>query len=133
MQLTPVTRRAPLTLDDRAAARPAGLPDADALKAETRELRDRIGDLQATLYADERYALLIVLQGRDAAGKDGTARKVFSACSPLGVTVTSFRVPTPLELSHDFLWRVHAAVPPKRMIGIFNRSHYEDVLAVRVK
>lgn len=133
MQLTPVTRRAPLTLDDQSAARPARLPDADTLKAETKTLRDRLGKLQAMLYADERYALLIVLQGRDASGKDGTVRKVFGACNPLGCQVTSFKVPTPLELSHDYLWRIHRAVPPKRMIGIFNRSHYEDVLVVRVK
>jgi PPK2 family polyphosphate:nucleotide phosphotransferase len=77
--------------------------------------------------------LLVVLQGRDASGKDGTIKNVFDGCNPQGCRVTSFGVPTPLELSHDFLWRVHAAIPPRGYIGIFNRSHYEDVLAVRVR
>jgi PPK2 family polyphosphate:nucleotide phosphotransferase len=74
-----------------------------------------------------------VLQGRDASGKDGTIRHVFGPCDPQGVHVSSFKAPTDLELAHDFLWRIHAVVPPKRMIGIFNRSHYEDVIVVRVK
>jgi len=133
MQLEPVSRRSPLTLDDRSAARPAALPDDDALKEETRKLLGQLGDLQATLYADARYALLVVLQARDAGGKDGTVRKVFGACNPLGCQVTSFKVPTPEELSHDYLWRVHQQVPARGMVGIFNRSHYEDVLVVRVK
>ena len=133
MQLTPVSRRSPLSLDDRSAGRPDELPDADALKKETKALLKRLGELQATLYADKRYAVLVVLQARDAGGKDGTVRKVFGACNPSGCSVTSFRVPTPLELEHDYLWRVHNAVPPRGMIGIFNRSHYEDVLVVRVR
>jgi PPK2 family polyphosphate:nucleotide phosphotransferase len=134
MQLTPVSRRTPLSLDDASAGRPRDLPDDDdALKEQRDRLLTRLGELQAMLYADARYALLIVLQGRDAAGKDGTIRKVFGACNPLGCEVTSFKAPTPIELSHDYLWRVHQAVPAKGMIGIFNRSHYEDVLVVRVK
>jgi PPK2 family polyphosphate:nucleotide phosphotransferase len=133
MQLTPVSRRTPLALDDRSAARPSELPDAEELKRETGKLLKRLGELQAALYADARYAVLVVLQARDAGGKDGTVRKVFGACNPLGCQVTSFKVPTPLELSHDYLWRVHQAVPARGMIGIFNRSHYEDVLVVRVK
>ena len=133
MEITPVSRRTPLALDDRSAGRPAGFPDDDTLKQEKNALLKRLGDLQATLYADGRFALLVVLQARDAAGKDGTVRKVFGACNPLGCQVTSFKVPTPLELSHDYLWRVHQAVPAKGMLGIFNRSHYEDVLVVRVK
>jgi polyphosphate kinase 2 (PPK2 family) len=134
MQLEPVSRRSPLTLDDRSAARPSALPaDDDALREETRKLLGQLGDLQAMLYADARYALLVVLQARDAGGKDGTVRKVFGACNPLGCEVTSFRVPTPEELSHDYLWRVHRQVPARGMVGIFNRSHYEDVLVVRVK
>src|SRR5215207_4214956 len=133
MELTPVSRRTTLSLDDRSAARPAGLPDGDELKEQTGKLLDRLTELQATLYADGRFALLVVLQARDAGGKDGTVRKVFGACNPLGCQVTSFKTPTPLELSHDYLWRVHQAVPAKGMIGIFNRSHYEDVLVVRVK
>src|SRR3954464_4513744 len=128
MELTPVSRRTPLSLDDRSAARPAGLPDDDALKGQKSELLKRLGELQATLYADGRFALLVVLQARDAGGKDGTVRKVFGACNPLGCQVTSFKTPTPLELSHDYLWRVHHAVPAHGMLGIFNRSHYEDVL-----
>lgn len=133
MQLDPVSRRTPLSLDDRSAARPSGLPDDDTLKDDTKKLLQRLGELQAMLYADGRYALLVVLQARDAGGKDGTVRKVFGACNPLGCQVTSFKVPTPLELSHDYLWRVHQAIPAKGMVGIFNRSHYEDVLVVRVK
>jgi len=133
MQLTPVSRRTPLSLDDRSAARPAELFEGDELKEQTNKLLKRLGELQAMLYADGRYALLVVLQARDAGGKDGTVRKVFGACNPLGCEVTSFKAPTPLELSHDYLWRVHQAVPAKGMVGIFNRSHYEDVLVVRVK
>ena len=133
MQLTPVSRRTPLVLDDRSAARPAELFEADELKEQTNKLLTRLGELQAMLYADGRYALLVVLQARDAGGKDGTVRKVFGAFNPLGCQVTSFKVPTPLELSHDYLWRSHQAIPAKGMVGIFNRSHYEDVLVVRVK
>lgn len=133
MILEPVTARTHLTLSDRTAARPRGLArgDAldDALKAEVEEL----GRLQSRLYADRRYAVLVVLQGRDASGKDGTIRKVFDGCNPMGCRVASFGVPTELERSHDFLWRIHAHVPPRGFVGIFNRSHYEDVLAVRVR
>ena len=133
MQLTPVSRRSPLTLDDASAARPRELPDGDALKEQTKRLLDRLTSLQDKFYADQRYAVLIVLQGRDASGKDGAVRKVFGAFNPSGCSVTSFKVPTPMELAHDYLWRVHQAIPPRGMIGIFNRSHYEDVLVVRVK
>jgi len=90
MQLTPVSRRTPLSLDDRAAGRPDELPDEDELKKATNDLLKRLGQLQATLYADARYAILVVLQARDAGGKDGTVRKVFGACNPLGCEVTSF-------------------------------------------
>jgi PPK2 family polyphosphate:nucleotide phosphotransferase len=93
---------------------------------------ERLSELQHLLYADRRYALLIVLQGLDAGGKDGTIRHVMSGVNPQGCKVTSFKVPTPEERSHDFLWRVHKAVPERGDIGIFNRSHYEDVLVVRV-
>lgn len=91
-----------------------------------------LDELQELLYAEKKRALLIVLQGMDTAGKDGTIRHVMSGVSPAGCSVTSFKVPNSEELAHDFLWRVHKAVPPKGMIGIFNRSHYEDVLVVRV-
>jgi PPK2 family polyphosphate:nucleotide phosphotransferase len=91
-----------------------------------------LAKLQNLLYAQNKYALLIVLQGMDTSGKDGTIRHVMSGVSPLGVTVKPFKAPSPEELAHDFLWRVHQAVPRRGMIGIFNRSHYEDVLIVRV-
>jgi PPK2 family polyphosphate:nucleotide phosphotransferase len=92
----------------------------------------RLHELQEVLYAEAKHALLVILQGIDTAGKDGTIAHVLSACNPQGVQITPFKVPTPQELAHDFLWRVHHAVPAHGMIGIFNRSHYEDVLVVRV-
>lgn len=92
----------------------------------------RMAGLQNVLYAEGKHALLIILQAMDAGGKDGTIRKVMGGVNPQGVQVTSFKKPTEEELSHDFLWRIHQAVPPRGMIGIFNRSHYEDVLIVRV-
>ena len=94
--------------------------------------RDRLEELQEVLYAGEQKALLIVLQGMDTAGKDGTIRQIFSGINPQGCNVASFKVPTSLEARHDFLWRCHSQVPPRGMIGIFNRSHYEDVLSPRV-
>ena len=93
---------------------------------------ERMAELQNVLYAEDKHALLIVLQAMDVGGKDGTIRSIMSGVNPQGVQVTSFKKPTEEELSHDFLWRVHRAVPPRGMIGIFNRSHYEDVLVVRV-
>lgn len=131
MKLTPVSARAPLALLDRDARVPDA-PDDDTLEEKTEEYVERIADWQRRFWADGRYALLIVLQGRDAAGKDGTIRKVFTGVNPQGVVVTSFRVPSEEERSHDFLWRVHHRVPPRGMIGIFNRSHYEDVIVTRV-
>lgn len=101
-------------------------------KAATGKLIRRIAELQERLYANADRALLIVLQGMDTSGKDGTIRSVMSAVNPQGCRVASFKVPTPIELAHDFLWRVHQEVPPKGYIGIFNRSHYEDVLITRV-
>jgi PPK2 family polyphosphate:nucleotide phosphotransferase len=94
--------------------------------------REKLADLQEIFYASQKKALLIVLQGMDTAGKDGTISHIFSGVNPQGCDVASFKVPTPKEALHDFLWRVHAAVPPRGMIGIFNRSHYEDVLSPRV-
>ncbi len=96
-------------------------------------LRTRLSELQRLFYADGRYALLVVLQAMDTGGKDSTIRRVFSGVNPQGVDVTGFKVPTPEETAHDFLWRVHAHAPAKGRIGVFNRSHYEDVLVVRVK
>jgi len=92
----------------------------------------KMAELQYKLYADNRYALLIVLQAMDAGGKDGLIRRVLSPLNPQGCTVTSFKAPTSQEFEHDFLWRVHSRVPPRGEIGVFNRSHYEDVLVVRV-
>ena len=92
----------------------------------------RMAELQELLYADKKHSLLIVLQGLDASGKDGTIRHVMSGVNPQGCHVTSFKAPTAEDLGHDFLWRVHKAVPIKGEIGVFNRSHYEDVLVVRV-
>lgn len=96
------------------------------------ELIERMAELQRKFYADGRYALLLVLQALDAGGKDGTIRRALSGLNPQGVRVNSFKRPTELELAHDFLWRIHQAAPRRGEIGVFNRSHYEDVLVVRV-
>ena len=103
--------------------------------AETQLLADAkvIDDLQDRLYAEGTRALLVVLQGMDCSGKDGTIRTVFGEVSPIGVVVTPFKAPSAEERAHDFLWRIHAAAPPKGFIGIFNRSHYEDVLVAKVR
>jgi len=93
---------------------------------------ERMAGLQYRLYAEGRRALLIVLQAMDAGGKDGIIRHVMSGLNPQGCRVTSFKVPSAEELAHDFLWRIHKAVPGRGEIGVFNRSHYEDVLIVRV-
>src|SRR3954453_9743111 len=92
----------------------------------------KIRRLQEILYAQAACALLVVLQGLDTSGKDGTIRKVFGRIPPLGITAINFKKPTPDELAHDFLWRIHRAIPPLGMIAIFNRSHYEDVVVPRV-
>ena len=92
----------------------------------------RLAHLQQLLYADGRWALLAVFQAMDAGGKDGTIRHVLSGVNPQGVKVTSFKQPGPVELSHDFLWRVHLAVPSRGQIGVFNRSHYEELLIARI-
>ncbi|MCX7887407.1 MAG: polyphosphate kinase 2 family protein [Verrucomicrobiae bacterium] len=92
----------------------------------------RLAELQQRFYAEARRALLIIIQGMDASGKDGTIRHVMSGLNPQSCRVTSFKAPSALELAHDFLWRIHQAVPGRGEIGIFNRSHYEDVLVVRV-
>lgn len=94
--------------------------------------RAALDSLQDVFYASQAKALLVVLQGMDTAGKDGTISHIFSGINPQGCDVSAFKVPTPLEARHDFLWRAHAQVPPRGMIGIFNRSHYEDVLSPRV-
>jgi PPK2 family polyphosphate:nucleotide phosphotransferase len=101
-------------------------------KKKTKELKKKIGELQNLLFAEGKYALLVVLQGMDASGKDGAIKNVFNNVNPMGCSVISFKKPTEIEMEHDFLWRVHASVPRKGMIHIFNRSHYEDVLIQRV-
>jgi PPK2 family polyphosphate:nucleotide phosphotransferase len=93
---------------------------------------ERLAELQEKLYAQDRWSVLCVFQAIDAAGKDGTIKHVMSGVNPAGVQVTSFKVPGPEELAHDFLWRSVRALPPRGRIGIFNRSHYEEVLVVRV-
>ena len=101
-------------------------------EVETARQLERLAELQDRLWAEAKQAVLVVLQGIDAAGKDGTIKKVMTAFNPQGSPVTSFKVPSLEELAHDYLWRVHKAVPRKGEIGIFNRSHYEEVLVVRV-
>jgi PPK2 family polyphosphate:nucleotide phosphotransferase len=96
------------------------------------ELTKKLDVLQEVLYAERKHKVLVVLQARDAAGKDGTIRSVFSGVNPQGVHIESFKVPTEMELDHDYLWRTHQQVPGKGELVVFNRSHYEDVLVVRV-
>ena len=118
-----------ISLEDRDPADTFGLHrDDDA----TQKNIERLTELQHLLYADHKHALLIILQALDAGGKDGTIRHVMSGVNPQGCEVTSFKAPSSEELAHDFLWRIHKAVPRLGNIGIFNRSQYEDVLVVRV-
>jgi len=95
-------------------------------------LLEELASLQERLYAEGRRSVLLVLQGLDASGKDGTIRRVFTGVNPQGCYVTSFKAPAPVELAHDFIWRIHAHCPARGLIGIFNRSHYEDVVTVGV-
>lgn len=106
--------------------------DKDAAEERLDNLTKELEDLQELLYAEHRHKLLIVLQATDTGGKDGVIRHVFEGVNPQGVRVANFKVPTPEELDHDYLWRVHRQTPGKGEIVIFNRSHYEDVLVVRV-
>lgn len=107
-------------------------PDRQKAEDEFKNLRDELIEMQRRFYAEGSRKLLIIFQAMDAGGKDGTIRRVFQGVNPQGVRVTSFKAPSKVELAHDFLWRVHQAVPATGMIGVFNRSHYEDVLVVRV-
>jgi PPK2 family polyphosphate:nucleotide phosphotransferase len=109
-----------------------GVADKQEAEGKLAKLRKQLSDLQSLLYAEHKHALLVVLQALDAGGKDGTIRHIFTGVNPQGCNVTAFKVPTPEEADHDFLWRIHKAVPPVGMIGIFNRSHYESVLIERV-
>jgi PPK2 family polyphosphate:nucleotide phosphotransferase len=121
----------PARLAERDPGDTLGLAKEEA-KQQTKKLRDRIDELQYLLYAEARRAVLLLLQGLDASGKDGVIRRVFSGVNPQGVRVTPFKAPAGAELEHDYLWRIHAALPPRGTIGVFNRSHYEDVVTVGV-
>src|SRR5579871_6320673 len=119
-KLKDISTRAPKDLDKKEA------------KEKLEEILLELDDLQNLLYAESKHSLLVVVQGMDASGKDGVVRNVFGKLNPQGVLVKSFKVPTAEELSHDFLWRIHAHAPAKGSIQIFNRSHYEDILITRV-
>ncbi len=120
-KLQTLTTRAPEDLDKKKT------------KELTEQLKEQLNTLQNLLYAESKHAILVVLQGMDASGKDGAIRNVFSGVNPQGVQVKSFKVPTEEEAGHDFLWRIHRHTPAKGMIQVFNRSHYEDVLVTRAK
>lgn len=115
-----------------AAETPAWKGNKEAALEQVAELNTRLESLQELLFAEGKHKLLVVLQGMDTSGKDGVIRRVFEGVNPQGVRVASFKVPTAPELAHDYLWRVHQQVPARGEMVIFNRSHYEDVLVVRV-
>lgn len=106
--------------------------EKEEIEKELDEILPELSELQYKLYAEREKSLLIILQGTDASGKDGVIRNVIRVFNPAGCKVESFKVPTSEELSHDFLWRIHKVIPSKGYIGVFNRSHYEDVIEVRV-
>ena len=123
----------PVRLAERDPADTSLFRDKDAAKEQSLKDGAAIDILQDKLYAEGRRALLVILQGTDTSDKDGTVRHVFSQTGPLGVSVTAFGTPSKDELAHDYLWRAHLACPRRGTIGIFNRSHYEDVLIARVR
>lgn len=102
--------------------------DEGQVRKETAQLVKKLGDLQQKMYAEGKHALLVVFQGMDGSGKDGAIHRVFDACRITGLTFSAFKKPSETEFAHDFLWRVHQAAPARGMIGLFNRSHYEDIL-----
>jgi PPK2 family polyphosphate:nucleotide phosphotransferase len=120
-------------LKERDARDMTGLDEKSVQEAATAELAREIDHWQDRLYAEGERAVLVILQGTDTSGKDGTIRSVFNTTGPLGVSVTPFKRPSAEELAHDYLWRAHRACPERGHIGIFNRSHYEDVLVARVR
>jgi len=120
-----------ISLDDYPTSKPQRL-DRDAIDAEAKTLEERMTRQQELLYGAATHSVLIVFQGTDTAGKDGTIKHVMSAINPIGCHAWSFKVPTAEELAHDFLWRIHQRTPTRGMMAIFNRSHYEDVLVARV-
>lgn len=120
-----------IKLDDIDTKAPKSF-DKEDTKDKLEKILEELDELQNLLYAENKHAILVVVQGMDASGKDGLIRKVFGKLNPEGVQVASFKQPTPEELAHDFLWRIHRNTPAKGRIQIFNRSHYEDVLVTRV-
>lgn len=127
----PIKITAPIRLKDFNPDYHEGL-DKEKTREKTIKLTERIGELQELLHADADQALLILLQGMDTSGKDGAAKKLLEFVNPAGVETANFKKPSSEELAHDYLWRVHKLVPRYGNIGVFNRSHYEDVLIVRV-
>jgi PPK2 family polyphosphate:nucleotide phosphotransferase len=121
----------PADLATRDPADRLGLDKADT-PARLVELVDRLGELQSRLYAEQQRSILLVLQGLDTSGKDGTIRRVFTGLNPSGCRVVSFKAPTTTELAHDYLWRIHGRLPARGEIGAFNRSHYEDIVTTSV-
>jgi PPK2 family polyphosphate:nucleotide phosphotransferase len=119
-------------IKDTSTAPPKNAPDKDARKAQLAALVEQLSELQHILYAHDHHSVLMIFQAMDAAGKDSTIRAVLSGVDPAGCAVYSFKRPTDAELSHDFLWRTTQCLPQSGRIGVFNRSHYEEVLAVRV-
>ena len=119
-------------LNEASTVPPKGDTDKKANRKKLGKLVDELEDLQRMLYAQDKFALLLIFQAMDAAGKDGTIRAVMTGINPAGVQVFSFKAPSPEELDHDFLWRTTTRLPERGRIGIFNRSYYEEVLVVRV-
>jgi len=117
---------------DQISTRAPGEMDKKEIKENTKAILQELDELQNLLYAEGKHAVLVVIQGMDASGKDGLIRDVLGNMNPQGVTVKSYKAPTAEELSHDFLWRIHQYAPAKGMIRVFNRSHYEDILVTRV-
>ena len=126
----PLKVHPPISLQDFDPDYHEGL-DKEKAREKAFHFAERIGQLQELLHADASKALIILLQGMDTSGKDGASRHVLQEVNPAGVETTNFKAPSRAELAHDFLWRVHQAVPRYGNIGVFNRSHYEDVLIVR--
>jgi len=120
-----------IKLKDFSTRAPKDLDKADT-KKKTASLLEELDELQNLLFAEGKHSVLVVIQGMDGSGKDGLIRNVLGNMNPQGVTVKSYKAPTAEELSHDFLWRIHQHAPPKGMIQVFNRSHYEDILVTRV-
>ncbi len=122
----------PLLLANVSPEEPGGLPGKNKIEERLDGLREQLSDYQENLYAEHRQSLLLVFQAMDTGGKDGAIRNLLTGVNPAGVEVSSFKKPSVEELSHDFLWRIHAHTPGRGHIGVFNRSHYEDVLITRV-